>query len=111
MAHSNLSTKKRFNPYSPGFSIYLNPQTMVQQPMQQPMQQQYQPQYGQQPYGQQQQVPQFRVIQEFDNNDGNHVRVIEDVATGVVSIERTPLVNNNNRYYDAAVVSAAAIYS
>ena len=84
-----------------------NPQTMVQQPMQQ----QYQPQYGQQPYGQQQQVPQFRVIQEFDNNDGNHVRVIEDVATGVVSIERTPLVNNNNRYYDAAVVSAAAIYS
>ena len=77
----------------------------------QPMQQQYQPQYGQQPYGQQQQVPQFRVIQEFDNNDGNHVRVIEDVATGVVSIERTPLVNNNNRYYDAAVVSAAAIYS
>ena len=88
-----------------------NPQTMVQQPMQQPMQQQYQPQYGQQPYGQQQQVPQFRVIQEFDNNDGNHVRVIEDVATGVVSIERTPLVNNNNRYYDAAVVSAAAIYS
>ena len=87
-----------------------NPQTMVQQPMQQPMQQQYQPQYGQQPYGQQQQVPQFRVIQEFDNNDGNHVRVIEDVATGVVSIERTPLVNNNNRYYDAAVVSAAAIY-
>lgn len=88
-----------------------NPQTMVQQPMQQPMQQQYQPQYGQQPYGQQQQFPQFRVIQEFDNNDGNHVRVIEDVATGVVSIERTPLVNNNNRYYDAAVVSAAAIYS
>ena len=88
-----------------------NPQTMVQQPMQQPMQQQYQPQCGQQPYGQQQQVPQFRVIQEFDNNDGNHVRVIEDVATGVVSIERTPLVNNNNRYYDAAVVSAAAIYS
>ena len=88
-----------------------NPQTMVQQPMQQPMQQQYQPQYGQQPYGQQQQVPQFRVIQEFDNNDGNHVRVIEDVATGVVSIERTPLVNNDNRYYDAAVVSAAAIYS
>ena len=88
-----------------------NPQTMVQQPMQQPMQQQYQPQYGQQPYGQQQQVPQFRVIQEFDNNDGNHVRVIEDVATGVVSIERTPLVNNNNRYHDAAVVSAAAIYS
>ena len=84
-----------------------NPQTMVQQPMQQ----QYQPQYGQQPYGQQQQFPQFRVIQEFDNNDGNHVRVIEDVATGVVSIERTPLVNNNNRYYDAAVVSAAAIYS
>ena len=84
-----------------------NPQTMVQQPMQQ----QYQPQCGQQPYGQQQQVPQFRVIQEFDNNDGNHVRVIEDVATGVVSIERTPLVNNNNRYYDAAVVSAAAIYS
>lgn len=83
-----------------------NPQTMVQQPMQQ----QYQPQYGQQPYGQQQ-FPQFRVIQEFDNNDGNHVRVIEDVATGVVSIERTPLVNNNNRYYDAAVVSAAAIYS
>ena len=83
----------------------------VQQPMQQPMQQQYQPQYGQQPYGQQQQFPQFRVIQEFDNNDGNHVRVIEDVATGVVSIERTPLVNNNNRYYDAAVVSAAAIYS
>ena len=88
-----------------------NPQTMVQQPMQQPMQQQCQPQYGQQPYGQQQQFPQFRVIQEFDNNDGNHVRVIEDVATGVVSIERTPLVNNNNRYYDAAVVSAAAIYS
>ena len=88
-----------------------NPQTMVQQPMQQPMQQQYQPQCGQQPYGQQQQFPQFRVIQEFDNNDGNHVRVIEDVATGVVSIERTPLVNNNNRYYDAAVVSAAAIYS
>lgn len=84
-----------------------NPQTMVQQPMQQ----QYQPQCGQQPYGQQQQFPQFRVIQEFDNNDGNHVRVIEDVATGVVSIERTPLVNNNNRYYDAAVVSAAAIYS
>ena len=84
-----------------------NPQTMVQPPMQQ----QYQPQYGQQPYGQQQQFPQFRVIQEFDNNDGNHVRVIEDVATGVVSIERTPLVNNNNRYYDAAVVSAAAIYS
>ena len=84
-----------------------NPQTMVQQPMQQ----QYQPQYGQQPYGQQQQVPQFRVIQEFDNNDGNHVRVIEDVATGVVSIERTPLVNNNNRYYGAAVVSAAGIYS
>ena len=84
-----------------------NPQTMVQQPMQQ----QYQPQYGQQPYGQQQQVPQFRVIQEFDNNDGNHVRVIEDVATGVVSIERTPLVNNNNRHYDAAAVSAAAIYS
>ena len=83
-----------------------NPQTMVQQPMQQ----QYQPQCGQQPYGQQQ-FPQFRVIQEFDNNDGNHVRVIEDVATGVVSIERTPLVNNNNRYYDAAVVSAAAIYS
>lgn len=83
-----------------------NPQTMVQQPMQQ----QYQPQYGQQPYGQQQ-FPQFRVIQEFDNNDGNHVRVIEDVATGVVSIERTPLVNNNNRHYDAAVVSAAAIYS
>lgn len=83
-----------------------NPQTMVQQPMQQ----QYQPQYGHQPYGQQQ-FPQFRVIQEFDNNDGNHVRVIEDVATGVVSIERTPLVNNNNRYYDAAVVSAAAIYS
>ena len=88
-----------------------NPQTMVQQPMQQPMQQQYQPQCGQQPYGQQQQFPQFRVIQEFDNNDGNHVRVIEDVATGVVSIERTPLVNNDNRYYDAAVVSAAAIYS
>ena len=88
-----------------------NPQTMVQQPMQQPMQQQCQPQYGQQPYGQQQQFPQFRVIQEFDNNDGNHVRVIEDVATGVVSIERTPLVNNNNRYHDAAVVSAAAIYS
>ena len=94
------------------------PQQQVQQqypqnpqPMQQPMQQQYQPQYGQQPYGQQQQVPQFRVIQEFDNNDGNHVRVIEDVATGVVSIERTPLVNNNNRHYDAAVVSAAAIYS
>ena len=84
-----------------------NPQTMVQQPMQQ----QYQPQCGQQPYGQQQQFPQFRVIQEFDNNDGNHVRVIEDVTTGVVSIERTPLVNNNNRYYDAAVVSAAAIYS
>ena len=84
-----------------------NPQTMVQQPMQQ----QYQPQCGHQPYGQQQQFPQFRVIQEFDNNDGNHVRVIEDVATGVVSIERTPLVNNNNRYYDAAVVSAAAIYS
>ena len=83
-----------------------NPQTMVQQPMQQ----QYQPQCGHQPYGQQQ-FPQFRVIQEFDNNDGNHVRVIEDVATGVVSIERTPLVNNNNRYYDAAVVSAAAIYS
>ena len=83
-----------------------NPQTMVQQPMQQ----QYQPQCGQQPYGQQQ-FPQFRVIQEFDNNDGNHVRVIEDVATGVVSIESTPLVNNNNRYYDAAVVSAAAIYS
>ncbi len=83
-----------------------NPQTMVQQPMQQ----QYQPQCGPQPYGQQQ-FPQFRVIQEFDNNDGNHVRVIEDVATGVVSIERTPLVNNNNRYYDAAVVSAAAIYS
>ena len=88
-----------------------NPQTMVQQPMQQPMQQQYQPQCGQQPYGQQQQFPQFRVIQEFDNNDGNHVRVIEDVTTGVVSIERIPLVNNNNRYYDAAVVSAAAIYS
>jgi hypothetical protein len=94
------------------------PQQQVQQqypqnpqPMQQPMQQQYQPQYGQQPYGQQQQFPQFRVIQEFDNNDGNHVRVIEDVATGVVSIERTPLVNNNNRYHDAAVVSAAAIYS
>ena len=83
-----------------------NPQTMQQQPMQQ----QCQPQYGHQPYGQQQ-FPQFRVIQEFDNNDGNHVRVIEDVATGVVSIERTPLVNNNNRYYDAAVVSAAAIYS
>ena len=83
-----------------------NPQTMVQQPMQQ----QYQPQCGHQPYGQQQ-FPQFRVIQEFDNNDGNHVRVIEDVATGVVSIERTPLVNNNNGYYDAAVVSAAAIYS
>ena len=83
-----------------------NPQTMVQQPMQQ----QYQPQCGHQPYGQQQ-SPQFRVIQEFDNNDGNHVRVIEDVATGVVSIERTPLVNNNNGYYDAAVVSAAAIYS
>lgn len=83
-----------------------NPQTMVQQPMQQ----QYQPQCGQQPYGQQQ-SPQFRVIQEFDNNDGNHVRVVEDIATGVVSIERTPLVNNNNRYYDAAVVSAAAIYS
>ena len=83
-----------------------NPQTMAQQPMQQ----QYQPQCGHQPYGQQQ-FPQFRVIQEFDNNDGNHVRVIEDVATGVVSIERTPLVNNNNRYYDAAVVSAAAIYS
>ena len=83
-----------------------NPQTMVQQPMQQ----QYQPQCGHQPYGQQQ-FPQFRVIQEFDNNDGNHVRVIEDVATGVVSIERTPLVNNNNRYYDAAVVSAAAIFS
>lgn len=83
-----------------------NPQTMQQQPMQQ----QCQPQYGHQPYGQQQ-FPQFRVIQEFDNNDGNHVRVIEDVATGVVSIERTPLVNNNNRYYDAAVVSAAAIFS
>ena len=83
-----------------------NPQTMAQQPMQQ----QYQPQCGHQPYGQQQ-FPQFRVIQEFDNNDGNHVRVIEDVATGVVSIERTPLVNNNNRYHDAAVVSAAAIYS
>ena len=83
-----------------------NPQTMVQQPMQQ----QYQPQCGHQPYGQQQ-FPQYRVIQEFDNNDGNHVRVIEDVATGVVSIERTPLVNNNNRNYDAAVVSAAAIYS
>ena len=83
-----------------------NPQIMVQQPMQQ----QYQPQCGHQPYGQQQ-SPQFRVIQEFDNNDGNHVRVIEDVATGVVSIERTPLVNNNNGYYDAAVVSAAAIYS
>ena len=90
------------------------PQQQVQQQYPQnpqPMQQQYQPQYGQQPYGQQQQFPQFRVIQEFDNNDGNHVRVIEDVATGVVSIERTPLVNNNNRYYDAAVVSAAAIYS
>ena len=88
-------------------------QQYPQQPQpqyQQPMQQQYQPQCGQQPYGQQQ-FPQFRVIQEFDNNDGNHVRVIEDVATGVVSIERTPLVNNNNRGYDAAVVSAAAIYS
>ena len=85
-----------------------NPQTMVQQPMQHPQQGQYQPQPQ---YGQQQQFPQYRVIQEFDNNDGNHVRVIEDVATGVVSIERTPLVNNNNRYYDAAVVSAAAIYS
>lgn len=84
-----------------------NPQTMVQQPMQQ----QYQPQCGQQPYGQQQQFPQFRVIQEFDNNDGNHVRVIEDVTTGVVSIERTPLVNNNNRYQDTAVIAASAIYS
>ena len=75
------------------------------------MQQQYQPQCGQQPYGQQQQFPQFRVIQEFDNNDGNHVRVIEDVTTGVVSIERTPLVNNNNRYQDTAVIAASAIYS
>ena len=85
-----------------------NPQTMAQQPNQHPQQGQYQPQPQ---YGQQQQFPQYRVIQEFDNNDGNHVRVIEDVATGVVSIERTPLVNNNNRNYDAAVVSAAAIYS
>ena len=85
-----------------------NPQTMAQQPNQHPQQGQYQPQPQ---YGQQQQFPQYRVIQEFDNNDGFHVRVIEDVASGVVSIERTPLVNNNNRYYDAAVVSAAAIYS
>ena len=89
-----------------------NPQTMVQQPMQQPMQQQYQPQYGQQPYGQQQQFPQFRVIQEFDNNEGYHVRILEDVGTGVVSIERTPIANRPMYHQqDSAVISAAAIYS
>ena len=84
-------------------------QQVYQQPVYQQAVQPVQQQSGGVVY--QQQSPQYRIIQEFDNNEGYHVTILEDVGTGMVSIERTPIATRPIYQQDSAVISAAAIYS